>query len=959
MKTLGLLLAFVVVAVCFGAEPQWTPAHRAQEPAPLFMGTALPLPPEQGKPWKPPASGLSEKWTSALEELVRHGFADPRGCEYRQVKFACGGRLVAAHAWAIPQAPGEKQGQQRFAVAWDGLVYPVVELGPAADFKADVEAILAAAAKMDPHDVGLRNSRLFVGGPHFLARECPEVEIVSHNSLLALKSCLLCRLGEGALAERVWKAWVEQSRATNWQTGDPYLLFTEEWGWALYKRATGAHLLGDHVISLTSARMLVAMQEAAERIAARRGPSHTTGRNSIRQREALYLGFADSPVRLVEDESRRLQAKPVERALDVGLQKFPDQPQRIAALVRDLEVVDADDFPPFAYFSSRDVLVAGSPVVKALIKEGPPAVEPLLECLASDRRLTLAVVYHGKFVPQGCDLIAVDEAAFAALRGILKVDVFGPKTEHGYRCGPELTPQERRAVADEIRRFWQRHKGRTGEEVWLGVLADREATPTQWLEVAGAIVEPVAPPPAAAERPHVEAAPGYEPEEESPPLAGEALRSRKNPSVAESMARRADDIAKLASSPDADVADGAMRSACELTVCLARWDRKAALPAIHRRFKDYQAQLSGGGVSNSTIEQYVADSLTLLAEAGAQAGDDTVVDDYAAWIRGVPAEYARQAWFGEFLPVWRHPENPKLAGVAHWAFLPKESPWHPNRADGRGWQVSWASPLLVVPEFRELLKRELTDAAPIGTVTFDHDEATVEVGGIPGNFGAAITTGNRSPYAPERELPKSARQPLRACDKCALSIAELAGSPRFELYWPEKKRDAALAELAAFIDRWGHCFRDLRQGLPAEAVFFPYRPRFYLAPLSRPATPEDVADGRAIFSLRDRPEAQVRAVPLKPYPSIARWKTLRQFPFREPGYMEWPKEADAKGLAKWDHVPKEFFDREGYIWQAEEVLVGGKWRRYYGFAGSHIIAKVPAEEIEILDEFSPAHPPSW
>ncbi len=50
-------------------------------------------------------------------------------------------------------------------------------------------------------------------------------------------------------------------------------------------------------------------------------------------------------------------------------------------------------------------------------------------------------------------------------------------------------------------------------------------------------------------------------------------------------------------------------------------------------------------------------------------------------------------------------------------------------------------------------------------------------------------------------------------------------------------------------------------------------------------------------------------------------------------------------------LPRESFDREGRIWQAEEVLIQGRWKRFYGFVGNHIIAKVPAEDIELLEDF--------
>jgi len=43
-----------------------------------------------------------------------------------------------------------------------------------------------------------------------------------------------------------------------------------------------------------------------------------------------------------------------------------------------------------------------------------------------------------------------------------------------------------------------------------------------------------------------------------------------------------------------------------------------------------------------------------------------------------------------------------------------------------------------------------------------------------------------------------------------------------------------------------------------------------------------------------------------------------------------------------------FVDQSGLIWQAEEVLQNGKWVRYYGFVGRHVLQKVPADQIDFL-----------
>ena len=50
-------------------------------------------------------------------------------------------------------------------------------------------------------------------------------------------------------------------------------------------------------------------------------------------------------------------------------------------------------------------------------------------------------------------------------------------------------------------------------------------------------------------------------------------------------------------------------------------------------------------------------------------------------------------------------------------------------------------------------------------------------------------------------------------------------------------------------------------------------------------------------------------------------RRFEKFPFREPGVREWPKDATHRRPESWSSLPKEPFDREGLIWQAEEVLV--------------------------------------
>jgi hypothetical protein len=106
--------------------------------APFFQGEGLPTPPQQNAPWPHGDDALSR----AAATLFEQGLADPRGLEYREIEIAAGspwdggGNPLKTHGWILPD--DGKDGQ--FAVAWNGLVYPVMSLGPSANLHNDWEA---------------------------------------------------------------------------------------------------------------------------------------------------------------------------------------------------------------------------------------------------------------------------------------------------------------------------------------------------------------------------------------------------------------------------------------------------------------------------------------------------------------------------------------------------------------------------------------------------------------------------------------------------------------------------------------------------------------------------------------------------------------------------------------------------------------------------------------------------
>ncbi len=278
--------------------------------------------------------------------------------------------------------------------------------------------------------------------------------------------------------------------------------------------------------------------------------------------DAPYISFLEQLPALLADEERRIKAGAVDRVLD-DPKKYPDKAKRVAALMRDLEVVSARQWG-----QPGGVGLDSDPVPVALEKEGTDAVEPLIDCLEKDDRLTRSVSF-GRDFHQGRSLHTVGEAAYGAIAHILQVAQFGPATEHGYTAGYD----DRTTVVAEVRDYWKKHKGQSAEEQWYQILCDDNAQPRQWLEAASRIVQPVD----EEMRGGWTSVPRRKPGD-VPPMRGESLRAKKNPTVTELLIKRIPQIA--ASEPENSNGMFHSDEAASVARALAIWDPKAAAPSI-------------------------------------------------------------------------------------------------------------------------------------------------------------------------------------------------------------------------------------------------------------------------------------------------------------------------------------------------------------------------------------------
>lgn len=910
---------FYWVLFCAAVYRGWSSDAQAQSvnvqgaiPASQHSAAAMiAAPPQQAAAWNAPESKLPREFVSAADALFRQGLADPRGCLYCAIELDAGvclrgnGAVVSTHGWLIPTSAVSGP---RFAICWNGVVYPLVASGKPADLRADV--LDAIKADQDAQEAWLEGNAGFQS--YHFDEDSFETSAASHQSPRRLWACLLLRLGEVELAEKSWAACAPAAPTPyNPQDApeDPYLDLAEDWTWAFFHRAVYAHMRGDDRLALLTATMLVPIWEAVQAEAAKRGYPQP-GRMPWQHHKPSYLEEI-SPIReLLADQQRRAaerqagKSPPVTRAPDddpdatfaalrQALRECPDEAHRIALLVQQLEEISAPEDP----YGGLDL--ASDPVVRLLIEAGEPAVEPLLACLEDDTRLTRSVHFS-------CEPIGVSEAAYVALAAILETDFFGNAitrddlTSHG--------KPGRTALAKRIRGYFDKYKGLPQEERWYRILLDDRAPMSRWVEAAQKITQP-------AEAVESILIAGWLSQPirktgDAGKLAGEPLRSKKDPTVSALLSQRAQEL------PPA-------RMGRVVGMALARWDPHAALPVLRVLTQEALAAAGDGPWQRHNDGSFGIQPFIELILARAEIHDPQALEEFGRWARTVTRKQADDCWHVVFTPLLQYSDEPAARATAEWLFNDQASPWNPivRRDQGSPDGVSGeplASVLLTLPAFRRQVARLLAERRPMGRATMT-DNQTVEL-------QVNEEWGPRGNYAAEAPCPPlGTTAEFRVCDLAAHELSATRGLPRCELCWAESERDVAVAACARLLQQYGERFQVAGDGQSVSIA---------MPPLDHPATPEDVQAGRAFFSLAG--QGATRVVQLPQRPAGARWSTLKDYPISEVVFN--PKTNQQKTVAG--------YDQNGVVWQVEEVRMGDAWKRYFGFVGRHCVAKVPAEEID-------------
>jgi hypothetical protein len=398
-------------------------------------GGALPEPLRQHAPWAPlPISGAAHYLPELVAMLFDAGLADPRGGEYRQIELTLSpgqDHAVTTHGWYFPQG---------FAVCWDGLAHRVAHAGNRADLSGDV-----ATARVKFWREGT------ISTP-------PDAELVGVALLLRLNEAELARLLLARVpilpAPRFGATESERQHLDrlNW-----FEVAGVSWLSGGFHQAVVAHAASDDRLAIDIAESLMRARPAFE--AAWKGLGPALGSDN-----ASPVVFLDPVPALLADSGRRLK-EPPQSKFDPVLLRGMAPSKRIAALIERLEDVEVQQFS-----QPGGAWIMGSPICKMLAAEGVDAIDPLLDVLDHDQRLTRSYSFGRNFFPHR-HLISVSEAAEAVLKNYYQLDV--------------LRWQDRA----ERRAWLVRNKYRTLAERSLDLLAGDLNDEIQWLDAARTLLQ--------------------------------------------------------------------------------------------------------------------------------------------------------------------------------------------------------------------------------------------------------------------------------------------------------------------------------------------------------------------------------------------------------------------------------------------------------------------------------------
>lgn len=687
-----------------------------------------------GQSWSPPKTKLPREFVDSIQFVIRHGFANPHGGVYSSAEV----RLPDSWGSAKPAVVygwvfPKKTGQPQEIVAFNGLRYPI-------------EKLIGSAQPNLKHVPKTLNG--YFKSPY------------SGNEYSASACFLLA--GNVDLAEKAYPV-NEPNQLPHPFMGvaDPYLV-------SRFWRTVDAHVNGNPLAALNDALSLQRDQDAYRNEAARLvGNDYLASlslQNDAKDGKTRLFSYLTPVERIVTDSHRRLNLTKAPKQIG-DIQKLEGE-ARITALIEMLDQVAARQWS-----QPGGVDLTSDPIIGALLEVGAPAVPAILDAIEKDTRLTRSVGFGRDFFPVR-HIFSVRDAAYAAFRAIAGTD--------------EILDRDKPFDVAKLRKYWSENGQLSFAERFYETLQDDNAGWRRWIEAAESIVMKGNVRRGNAIRLH--------PNPGTQLLAGESLRSKKNPSVTDLFTKRA--FGLLAKEPQTFE----IYHALLLAKLHFEWDRKAALPLLQDVSRQSMALfLTENGYNHVSFSVNVlTDNLRLRQ----RLNDPTVIQDYATWLKQFRTRQHRGYDHDRVLAfLVENQAHPLLQELPSILFESPDSGWNlemwaTENPIANNLENLAISPLITLPAFQRGLIKVLKNKTVAGT-------AWVEVGSEmyrdlegSGSNDQLSQAELKDPFLP----PAKEKRSFRICDHLARRLSLLEGAPPFLRTWPTSKKDEAIQELIRFLN---------------------------------------------------------------------------------------------------------------------------------------------------------------
>lgn len=399
---------------------------------------------DEASPWRPLDSlpkqdiakvefGKDQAHADGLSAFFALGLPDPKGLSYHRFSVPVWNRNgeaveIETEGWLLPKAD---QDPQRYALVWNGLIYPLTNPGEPVE--------LIPRESMDEGPGGMRHAH----------HEATDI-LPHHRSFI--RYAYLSRLGFEKEAKRV-------ADDRSFQHHQDFLkAAADEWAWNTCARAIEAFKHGDDERAYASVRQFLAIQSRLPE-AKRYHPN----------KQQDWLGGLARQAESLESESKRRLGRVIQSE-----EAFLAREPGVEALINRLDEIR------FVQFHQESV----HPVIDALIAKGDEAIEPLIRCLENDQRLTRYVLAWRNWAPHR-SIYTVRQAAYYALGRLMK-----DKTLQRAQVGGQgMDDAEFKKLADKVRAQWKKHGPVNGLGRSLSILKDHKASPAQWADAAETLVD--------------------------------------------------------------------------------------------------------------------------------------------------------------------------------------------------------------------------------------------------------------------------------------------------------------------------------------------------------------------------------------------------------------------------------------------------------------------------------------